>query len=300
MRFPFLFLFALVVAGFQTACKKEPVVQIIHSDTTITGNQPPNYTGVPTVKVKLYVNKLYVDILGREPSATELETNTNLLLTQQLSLASREQIVDQLFSDTLYFRRLNELTSADFINGSGETQINESIGMFELALYLDSVNGENQYTFVYEYELDRLHNLKHATQALSTNAINVNEFYRRFLDNYLYDQINMGSENFVVASFDDLFRRAPSAAELASGVAMVDNAPSSILLTDGSNKGDFMNILTHSAAFYEGLATRIYLQLLLREPQSQEFAAAIALVQPAGNFKALQKQILTSSEYAGF
>ena len=300
MRYPFLFIVALSIACGQTACRKDPVVQILHSDTTVTGNHPPNYTGVPTIKVQLYVNKLYVDMLGREPTATELQTATDQLIAQQLTSGARGQVVDQLFGDTSYYRRLYELTSADFLNGSGNTQIDESTAQFQLALYLDSLNADTLYDFVYRAELDRLGKLKSATQDLTTNAIDVNEYYRRFLDNYLYDQINMGSENFVKASFDDLFRRQPTTAELAAGVSMLDNAPGVLLLTDGNNKGDFMNIVTHADAFYEGLSRKIYLQLLLREPQSEELGAAVALVKPSADYKALQKQILTSTEYAGF
>jgi hypothetical protein len=300
MRYPFLFLAALLIAVAQTSCKKDPIVQTIHSDTTITGNQAPNYTGVPTLSIQLYVNKLYVDLLGREPNATELQTHTNSLITQNLSAAVRSQIVEQLLADSLYFGRLFDLTSADCTNGVGRTQINDMINLYTYVAYLDSLNGNTQYLFYYYYEIDRLTKLKTAGKDLFMNLIDINEFYRRFLDNYFYDQVNMGSENFVKAAFDDLFRRPPTEAELASGILMVDGGASSILLVDGSSKANFMEIVTHADAFYEGLARKTYLQMLLREPDSQELASAIILIKPAGDFKALQTQILISNEYAGF
>jgi hypothetical protein len=81
---------------------------------------------------------------------------------------------------------------------------------------------------------------------------------------------------------------------------MVDGFPAVLLLTDGTNKNDFMNIAVSADAFYEGLVRKAYLQLLLREPATQEIAAAIALIKPDGDYKALQKQLLIAEEYAGF
>ena len=287
----------------QTACKKDPILQTIHSDTTIVGNQPPNYTGVPTLNIQLYVNKLYVDLLGREPNATELQTNTNLLITENLNSTSREQIVDGLLNDQLYYDRLFEITSSDFINGYSVYQIQQQDTSFTYQLALAAQDSNQALIYYFNTELDRLAVLLQAEPQLMNGTIDINEFYRRFLDNYFYDQVNMGSENFVKGSFDDLFRRAPTVSELNSGITMIEGLPgvtASLFLTDGANKGDYMNIVTHADAFYEGLARKAYLQLLLREPTSEELGAAIAIAQAVNGYKTLQKQIAISHDYAGF
>lgn len=300
MRFPFLFALLMCAAAFQTSCKKDTVVQTIHADTTITGNQPPNYTGVPTLAIQLYVNKMYVDILGREATANELQTNTNLLIAQNLSTAAREQIANTLLNDTAYYQRLMDIASADFLNGNGGAQVADKLLEFNYLLqYADSTDDEVLALYL-ETEITRLETLQNTRQQYASGAIGINEFYRRFIDNYFYDQINMGSENFVKATFDDLFLRAPTAAELDAGKTMVDGFPAVLLLTDGVSKSDFMNIAVNADAFYEGLARKAYLQLLLREPDTQEAGEAIALVKPTGDYKALQKQLLISEAYAGF
>lgn len=296
----FLFLFALIVAaGFHSACKKE-IVQTIHTDTTIVGNQPPNYTGVPTLSIQLYVNKMYVDILGREATQNELTANTNLLIAQNLSSTARAQIADALLNDTSYYQRLIDITSADFLDGNGGQQIADKLLEFNYLLqYADSINDELLSLYL-ETEIARLNVLQTTKQEYAAGTIGINEFYRRFIDNYFYDQINMGSENFVKATFDDLFRRFPTTSELSSGITMIDGFPAVLLLTDGVNKTDFMNIVVNADAFYEGLTRKAYLQLLLREPDTQETGAGIALVKPTGDYKALQKQLLISEAYAGF
>ena len=40
----------------------------IHIDTTINGNNPPDYSGVSDDKIVAYINKLYIDLLGRAPT----------------------------------------------------------------------------------------------------------------------------------------------------------------------------------------------------------------------------------------
>ncbi|HZG00567.1 MAG TPA: hypothetical protein VEY71_06165 [Chitinophagales bacterium] len=300
MRIPFLFVLVLFAALVQSSCKKDPIVQTIHADTTITGNQPPNYTGVPTLNIRLYVNKMYVDILGREATDAELNANTNLLVAQNLSEAARLQIADALLNDTAYYQRLLDITSADFLDGNGEAQTQLKIQEFTYIYdYADSLNDEMLMLY-YATEIGRLNTLLSTKASYAAGSISINEFFRRFTDNYFYDQINMGSENYVKATFDDLFRRPPTDAELASGVTMVDGFPAVLLLTDGTNKNDYMNIVVNADAFYEGLVRKAYLQLLLREPATQEIGSGVALVKPNGDYKALQKQLLISPEYAGF
>jgi hypothetical protein len=145
-----------------------------------------------------------------------------------------------------------------------------------------------------------MYKLKSAAEDLKNGTIGINAFYFRFLNNYFYDQVNMGTENFVKGSFDDLFRRAPNTAELDAGIKMVDNQSSTLFLQSGSNKGDYMNIVSQTDAFYEGLVRKYYQQFLLRNATSQEIYSGINLIKPAGDFKSLQKQILISQEYAGF
>ena len=56
----------------------------------------------------------------------------------------------------------------------------------------------------------------------------------------IYDEINMGTENFVVSIFQNFFHRYPTAAELYSASNMVDGNQSTIFNTNGSSKKDFI------------------------------------------------------------
>ncbi len=297
---PHLFVLLLGLSWIQFSCKKDPITREVHGDTIIGGNTIPNYTGVPTLDIKLYVNKLYVDLLGRQATSSELNTHINNLIQSNLSTVARTVIVEQLMQDSLFYRRLFETTSDDYINGTGTSAIQDQIDFFNYLAYFDSLNGNPYSAIYYGNENDKMFKVLNAASDLKNSSITINEFYFRFLNNYFYDQVNMGTENFVKGSFDDLFRRAPNTAELEAGIKMVDNQSSTLFLESGSNKGDYMNIVTTTEAFYEGLTRKYYQQFLLRNATSQEIYAGINLIKPSGDYKSLQKQILISFEYAGF
>ena len=283
-----------------SSCKKDPINREIHTDTIIIGNIAPNYTGVSTTSIKLYVNKLYVDLLGREATQIELTNDVNTLINNNLSESSRESVIQNLFVDSAFYSRIFEITSSDFTNGIGTQEISDEIEFLQYQAEFDSLNGNTQFLFYYYLEINRLSSVLNITNELQANSININEYYKRFLDNYFYDQVNMGTENFVKGAYDDLFKRSPTISELDESVQMVDGAPANIFLADGSNKGDFMNIVTSCNEFYEGYVRKMYLQFLLREPNSQEMTIGVQTFKPNSNYKLIQLQLLKSSEYAGF
>jgi hypothetical protein len=301
MKHVFITLLLIIsLSWLQFSCKKEPIVREIHGDTIITGNTIPNYTGVPTLTITLYVNKLYIDLIGRQATQNELTNNVNQLIQANLSSAARSVLVENLFTDSLFYRRMFETTSDDFINGTGIAAIESQIDFFNYLAYFDSLNGNPLSSIYYDFENDKMYQLMSSAYDLQNGSIDINTFYFRFLNNYFYDQVNMGTENFVKGTFDDLFRRPPVTEELDAAIKMVDNVSTTLFLQSGSNKGDYMNIVTHTDAFYEGITRRYYQQFFLRQATSQEILTGISIIKPSGDYKALQKQLLISTEYAGF
>ena len=121
-----------------------------------------------------------------------------------------------------------------------------------------------------------------------------------FSDNVFYDNINMGSLNFVLACFENYFLRPASTSETTNGEAMVDGESKIILLRNGNSKDDFIQIVTESDEFYEGLVIENYRSYLSRNPNTLESYQATLLFQNSGNLKEMQKIILKTDEYAGF
>src|SRR6218665_3290708 len=79
MRYPFLL---SVVALFVVGCKKP-------EQEVFTDNNIPVYTGTPTLLVENYVNRLYIDLIGREPNDAEMAADVQVLENASLSQQAR-------------------------------------------------------------------------------------------------------------------------------------------------------------------------------------------------------------------
>lgn len=294
------FIFALSSTIFFSSCKKDPLLIDNHIDTTIIGNNPPPYNGISELQIKLYINKLYVDLIGRQPSAQELNDQFAFLKTNNLSISSRGIIVDGLLSNSDFYNRLFDLTSADMTNGIDTVDINDEVTQFHYFILYDSINGYTQNLPYYYAELLRFNKLNTCVNDLMNNSITLREFYRIFMDNYFYDQVNMGTENFVKGSFDDLYLRAPTTSELQYAGSMVDGASTTLFDQSGTSKGDYELIMVNSPEFTEGFIRKCYRQYLLRNPTSGEMGLTTQALNVALDWKTMIKNLVSTDEYAGF
>ena len=125
--------------------------------------------------------------------------------------------------------------------------------------------------------------------------------FRRLIFNSIYDQINMNSFNFVNASFDDLFYRFPTQAEFDNAYDVIEfNQPAMIFGEVVQNKTEYLNVLTASPEYSEGMVIWAYNSLVARDPSPQEVFEASGDFSSTMNFQSIQRGILISDEYAGF
>ena len=110
----------------------------------------------------------------------------------------------------------------------------------------------------------------------------------------------MGSENFVISCFENFYKRYPTVGELENGVAMVDGQTSRLLLKEGKNKVDFLDILISNSEFFQGRVLDAFRSLLLRDPISQELSEVTEKFITTDDYKNVQKDIAKTDEYAGF
>jgi hypothetical protein len=121
------------------------------------------------------------------------------------------------------------------------------------------------------------------------------------INNSVYDEINMNTFNFVNASFDNLFFRFPTQAEFYAGFNMIEfNQPQSLLGLSGQNKDEYVNILTNSREFYEGLIVWSYQVLLAREPSTSETNDLMIDLWMDHDLQKVQRAIMITDEYAHF
>lgn len=270
----------------------------------------PSYNEVPLVKVENYVNKLFIDLIGREPLDIEMDTEVGILQTERLSIASRETLINKLmFNSTYiegdssythaYFRVQYELAKLRTIEAASNADINQRIGIISNAQLQDSLLGDTIGYQIKQYSIDKLNAIITSEIDYRNNNIEISQVYSIMVNNDLYDQINMNNFNFINATFDDLLNRYPTQYEFDNSFDMIEHGNSNLLFNiSGQNKLDYINILTTQEEFYEGLIWWAYRTFLSRDPITDEINYLMHSFYLDHNLHNVILYILKTDEYA--
>ncbi len=291
--------FLLLIGTIVFSCKKEEKVQV-HKDLIFEDNKAPDYSGVTTLQVENYVNRLYIDLIGNAPTSTELSNDVAFLEANSLSQASRDTVVSKLIAKKQFYAKLWQDASNLMTNGGSKAELYLEILTYQYVASLYYQNGDTLNAQFIDYEVQKLTDLYQADSLLMLGQISHNEFHKRFCFNLIYDEINMGTENFVVACFENLLGRYPTVQELASGKSMVDGTSTILFLQNGDSKIDFLNILTASREYYESRVDDAYNILLQRKPTSVEMGNETNTFVLDNSLENVYKKICKTDEYAAF
>ena len=280
-----LFIFSLLII---TSCTKT-------EDIIVTGNIFPPDNTIDNTIIENYINKLYISVIGREPTNTEFITNFEMLRSDNLSQSSREIVIGELLNKVEYYNNLFKLESEHLLLGADTSDINQNIHV--LNVLLSTANGLDSIYFA--ENLARMMKLQEVLPGLVNGTILNIAMHKRMVDNSFYDEINMGTENFVVSMFQNFINRYPSIAELQSGKTMVDGGNASIFLVSGNSKEDFINIFIESNEYFTGQTNILFNRYLFRDPTSEESINFSLDYINTHDYKLLQSRILSSNEFIG-
>ena len=280
----FLFLVLLI-----SSCTK--IEDIIVGDNTL----PPDYT-IENTTIENYINKLYISTIGREPTEAEFTTDFNLLRNANLFQKSREIVIDGILNKSEYSFNLFTLESANILNSVDTAMINERISSYQQFLlvttnFLDSIYVAN--------ELERMLSFQNSLTAFYLGTTTITELYSAMANNIFFDEINMGTENFVVAMFQHFLSRYPTDSELESAKDMVDDKNATLFFETGNGKNDFLDIFFTSNEYFTGQTNILFNRYLFRNPSSEESVNYSLDYINTGDYKSLQKRILSSEEFIG-
>ncbi|MBR9922011.1 MAG: hypothetical protein GYB31_14315 [Bacteroidetes bacterium] len=262
----------------------------------VPDNDPPIVNNVPAIKIENYVNRVFIDLLGREPLDSEMASEVQLLRDGELSLEVRVALIEKLQTGTdpipgdstyqiAYHQQIYNLAKVHFLEGVSDEVIQTE--------FLSNAQDTTEYI--------NLVNVLDSRDAFREQSIDLPEFMGRMIYNNVYDQINMNTFNFVNATFDNLYWRYPTDVEFQAGFDMVEfESEENLLGQTGSNKGDYVDIVTSNPEFYEGVIIWVYQQLLSRLPTSAETAALLADFIDHKDIRLIQRSVMRTDEYAGF
>ena len=285
-----LFFLVVILNLLIVGCKKDDELVVI------PGNQaPPDYT-ISSIVKENYINKVYISVLGRKPDSTELSSGLLLINQHNLSDLDREAFLDEVFAKPAYNQRLYEIASVKLLTRFDTSAITQMIAVYQFLLT------DSTYAPVFgliNTEIARLQLLKTIPADLNNGTLTIIGMHRRLIDNYFYDQINMGTENFVVSTFQHFMDRYPTDNELEQSTSMVDGLSAVIFFTSGNTKAEYMSIIFNTNNYFESEVRELYIRYLFREPTSAEMTTYSTTYKTDLDYKKLQKTILSLNEYVG-
>jgi len=269
------------------SCKKETIV--------LTENQPPIVNNVPAIKIENYINRLFIDLLGREPLDSEMSAEVATLRAADLSTEARTALIIKLQTNTdfiegdtsyqrAYHQHIYNLAKVRCMEGASEAEIGMALSTADL--FEDSL---------------RLLKVFSSRTELQMSEITIEEMFGRMIYNKVYDEINMNTTNFVNASFDNLLWRFPTNTEFQAGFNMCEFQIEEQLFGEtGTNRQDYVDIFINSREMFEGLIIWVYQQALQRTPTTEETFILLEDFYTHRDIREIQKVVMVTDEYANF
>ena len=297
-------LFIVSLLLLSVGCTKDPEI--------VPDNDAPYYSEVSDLLIENYINRVYIDQIGREPLNSEMNAERMTLKAAGLSFDAREAMILKLQTNTdfvagdisykhAYYNRLYEQCKARFMEAASNAEIQEVIGPIAGGILNDSLNGNWEGVAERHLQLAKLQAVLNSEEDYFLGDIGIADMCAFMIHNAVYDEIHMNTFNFVNASFDNLFFRYPTQAEFYAGFNMIEyNQPAALFGQSGQNKLEYVQILVNSREFYEGLIVWSYQSLLAREPSTAETTRLMNELWNDHDLQKIQRAIMVTDEYAHF
>lgn len=281
-----LILFCAVV---MFSCSKD-------KEVLVEGNVVPPDETIENLTISNYVQKLYISLLGRKPTDIEKERGVQALKVAELSEEGRNDLMGEIIMNAEYYDNEFAIMRADYLNGADSADFADAKELMEFAKTLTNNPLEIAY---YDDHLQRILPLISLEDDLGTGVVTVDSAHKLLVHNYIYDEINMGSENYVVSLFQNFLYRYPTAAELEAGKEMYADKPAILFATSAKNREGLIDLFFDHMEYYQGQVRANYLRFLYREPTGAEIKRLANEYKTTGDYKLIQKYILSLDEYVG-
>lgn len=287
------------------SCTQEETILIDH-------NKAPNYKNVSTLRIENYVQRIFIDLLGRDATDIERISFTKQLKIAELHDSCRRKIIHFLLFDTLYrvgdssyrhafSQRIYDITKARYIEGAEDAVFWQLIGNLGFGIMVARLEGDSVKVHEYIDQQKMYSNVLSSKMRFRKNLVDYRQMSSVMINNPIYNVINMNSFNFVNAAYDDALMRKPSDDEFKRAYNIIEqNVPSHIFGKWASNKNEFCTALTESDAFHEAQIRWLYFVMVQREPSNQEVIRLFKPYFTDHKIESIIEEILSTDEYAQF
>ena len=249
-------------------------------------NPPPDVT-VSRAEIDNFVNRVFVNLLGREPLVSEKYRFSSRLSSDNFNIASKSEFIDSIVNFPEYNLNIYKSQREYLLNFI----FHPSFLPQTLEIWRKLPRSPESLA-----EISRLELIAAIPVDLNSGKLELEGLQRRLTHNSFYDFVNMGTENFVVSCFENFLLRFPTKFELEQGKKMVDGNAATLFGKSGSSKNQFLDIIFNSMSYSEGQVRLLFRQYLYRETTAIELASFSLSYHLEKKFRDIQKAILIMDE----
>ena len=278
----------------------------------LSNNKLPKYKSISTLRIENYVQRMFIDLLGRESTNQERDSFTAQLKRANLHDTCRRRLVRTLLYDTSYHigdssyrhafaQRIYDLSKARFLEGASDPSIAQFVGNLDFAIAIARLEGDSTRVYLYYDYRKKYFDVLNSRILFKKNRIDYRQMTAAMINNPIYDGINMNSFNFVNAAFDNTLSRKPTVDEFNRSFDIIDKNLSRTLFGRwATNKNEFCEVLTESDAFHEGQIRWFYYVMIQREPTTAEVSNLFFSFVQSHRIEEILEILLITDEYAQF
>ena len=276
-----LILLSLLLAS----CARDNIVPVdnLPADSTIT-----------QIELENYINKTHIALLNRKPTQAELTQSLQQLDIDRYNRSIRDTYVLGIQDLDRSKWAIWQFLSDRILDGIDTTQVRESADIFQYRVDNSGTQNEKDY---WQWLLDRTNNNLVALEGWYNQDSTYNSLVGWMVRMPIYDEINMGTENFVVSIYQHFYHRYPTDHELTQASKMVDRQWGLLYGVNGNSKADFLNIFLNQGEFQQGLIINAFESYLNRIPTTIESDKHHHHLNNGWDYLKLQRYLLTSSEF---
>jgi hypothetical protein len=298
-----IFLGIVLLAVF--SCKETTNIQV-------EPNKPPKYSGVSTIRIENYVQRMFIDLLGREATDFERASFTAQLKNAALHDSCRHRLIKKLMFDTsfrvgdssyrhAFSQRIYDISKARFLEGASDPSIGQFIGNLNFAIEVARLNGDSIGVYRYIDARSQYFQVLNSKYQFFIQKKDYRNMCAAMMNNSIYDGINMNSFNYINAVFDNCLMRKPTQNEFDRSYQIIEkNLPAEIFSRCAANKNEYCDAVVQSDAFHEAQIRWFYYVLIQREPTTAEVSALFYPFYTTHNIETIIEEIIAQDEYAQF
>lgn len=249
---------------------------------------------ISEVELENYVNKTHIALLNRKPTSEEFNNALSLLQVDPYDRGIRDSYILGLQSEPEVRWVAWQFLSDRLLEGIDTAQIySDQQWYLDQSTTSGSQGVQEYWQFLYGKSTDHIS----AMEGWFNGDTTYSRLQTWMVRLNTYDEINMGTENFVVSVYQHFYHRYPSDLELEQASEMVEGDWGILHGINGNSKADFLNIIFNQGEYQQGRIITFFEGYLKRMPTSSESVEYVNRFYNGWDFWTMQRYILTSSEY---